>query len=92
MVDRIKDRAASIVLYIVAVLVIGEIVAFAVLIPLAGKVSAQSRAGQKARVTQCALAPISMKLYVDAESRGAITDRDLGRINSALVQACGPRK
>lgn len=40
--------------------------------------------GQKARVTQCAVAPVAMKNYEDMLARGVITDDDFALVKAAF--------
>lgn len=90
--DGFRGILPTLMLYVVAALVIGEIVAFAVLIPLASRVASQSEMGQKARTVQCRLVPVARKVYTDAEVRRVITAEDLRLYTSVFALCPKPKK
>lgn len=84
-------------LVLVSLLLVGEIIGFAVLVPLAGKVAAQAQDGQEAKRTQCLRNPVSQKLALAAyavrrslppESR--VTLRELEDFKRTRPKGCAP--
>lgn len=82
-------------LYVVIALVVGEVVAFAVLVPLASKVSMQASQGQKARATQCLRDPVSQKIASAAFAvrralppASRITPEELAHFKATAPKGC----
>lgn len=81
---------SMILLVSVCVLAVAVVVSFAILLPLASRVSKQAEMGQKARTVQCRLVPVARKVYVDAEIRNVITSSDL-RLYKSVFALCPQR-
>lgn len=72
-----------------AVSVVGIIVLFVLLIPALGKISAQAKAGNQAKARQCLTLPAATKVYLDARSRGVLTDHDVRVFLGSRPRGCG---
>lgn len=94
-----KDNSASIALVVVSLLVIGQVVAFMVLIPLASKVSMQATSGRQAKVTQCDREPVIAKVADAAyavrralPSYSRITQAEIRQFKAQAPKGCPKRK
>lgn len=84
----LRNASANIMLGVVATLVLAQIAAFVILIPLASRVQLQAVAGQHARTIQCQVAPVGRKVYTDALRRGVITPHDFGVYTQVVTFSC----
>lgn len=84
---------------LVTALLIGEIIGFTILVPLAGEVADQAKAGNSAKMTQCARNPVSQKLALAAYAvrhnlpeRSRITAAELEAFKKTSPKNCPKRK
>lgn len=73
---------------LVVALAIGTSLNFWLLIPALSKLKEQSEEGKKARVTQCRVFPISIKVYTAAVRYELISQQDLQTYKRAAPQGC----
>lgn len=95
MAERVKHRVAPaipwLVVAVMALLAVGTVSNQLKINAANTQLKAQAMNGQRALNRQCALLPISEKLYADAVARRVIVPAELGLIVSTGEQYCPAR-